>query len=157
MESTQLLIVGAGPYAPSTAALARERGIETVIVGRPTGFWREHMPAGMFLRSSAEWHLDASGVHSLEAYLPEEDIAADVEVRDSGSGGPLEVKLSDGARLHVDQIVLGTGYRADLPAVPYLAGVLGEIELEEGYPRLGDALDSSRPGLSFTGFAAARD
>ena len=40
MESTQLLIIGAGPYALSTAALARERGIETVIVGRPMGFWR---------------------------------------------------------------------------------------------------------------------
>ena len=24
------------------------------------GFWREHMPAGMFLRSGPDWHLDAS-------------------------------------------------------------------------------------------------
>ena len=69
MESTQLLIIGAGPYALSTAALARERGIETVVVGRPMGFWREHMPAGMILRSGADWHLDATGVHSFEAYL----------------------------------------------------------------------------------------
>jgi FAD-dependent urate hydroxylase len=353
MENSQLLVVGAGPYALATAALARERGIETAVVGRPMGFWREHMPAGMFLRSGAEWHLDADGVHSLEAYLREEEIAAAdvdpipiglflsyadwfrrqkrveveddlvveltkldgrfeatlssgrriaadavvcapgilhfrnrpgwaaavpperiahtcdlvdfrglagarvlivggrqsayewavliaeegaerieivhrhevprfervswsfvdayiehtvqipgwwrrlpererekvgrrfweagrltleywlvprltpsvhsrpnvdvVEVRSSGSDGPLEVKLSDGARLHVDQIVLGTGYRADLPAIPYLAGVLEGIEVEEGYPRLGEALESSLPGLYFTGFAAARD
>jgi FAD-dependent urate hydroxylase len=353
MESTQLLVVGAGPYALSTAALARERGIETVVVGRPMGFWREHMPPGMLLRSSAQWHLDAAGVHSLEAYLREEGIAAAdvdpipiglflsyvdwfrrekrleveddlvaeltkpdgrfeatlssgrriaadavvcapgirhfcnlpawataappgriahtcdlvdfrgldgarvlivggrqsayewaaliaeegaeridivhrhdvprfervswsfvdayiehtvqipgwwrrlpasereeigrrfwdagrltlehwltprltarvrsrprvdlVEVRDSGSEGPLEVTLSDGTSLHVDQIVLGTGYRADLPAIPYLAGVLEGIEVEEGYPRLGEALESSLPGLYFTGFAAARD
>jgi len=41
---TSLLIIGAGPYALSTAALAQERGIDTTIVGRPMGFWREHMP-----------------------------------------------------------------------------------------------------------------
>ena len=38
-------------------------------------FWREHMPAGMFLRSGSDWHLDAAGVHTLEAYLEERGIA----------------------------------------------------------------------------------
>ena len=41
------------------------------ILGRPMGFWRENMPQGMFLRSGADWHLDAAGVHTLEAYLEE--------------------------------------------------------------------------------------
>src|SRR5213083_2117131 len=63
MQRTSLLVIGAGPYGLSTAALARERGIDTVAVGRPMGFWKEHMPAGMFLRSGPDWHLDASGVH----------------------------------------------------------------------------------------------
>jgi FAD-dependent urate hydroxylase len=38
-------------------------------------FWREHMPAGMFLRSGPDWHLDAAGVHTLEAYLEEHGVA----------------------------------------------------------------------------------
>jgi cation diffusion facilitator CzcD-associated flavoprotein CzcO len=73
--TTSLLVIGAGPYALSTAALARERGIDTMVVGRPMGFWREHMPAGMFLRSGPDWHLDPSAVHTLEAYLEERAIA----------------------------------------------------------------------------------
>lgn len=71
MVDTQLLVIGAGPYALSTAALARERGIGTVVVGRPMGFWRDNMPAGMFLRSGPDWHLDGAGIHTLEAYLEE--------------------------------------------------------------------------------------
>ena len=35
MTTTSLLVIGAGPYALSTAALARQRGIDTVVVGRP--------------------------------------------------------------------------------------------------------------------------
>src|SRR5206468_2015226 len=69
MATTSLLVIGAGPYALSTAAHAAEHGIRTVVVGRPMGFWREHMPMGMFLRSGPDWHLDASAVHTFEAYL----------------------------------------------------------------------------------------
>jgi FAD-dependent urate hydroxylase len=78
--TTSLLVIGAGPYALSTAALAREHGIDTVTVGRPMGFWRRHMPAGMLLRSGPDWHLDAGAVHTLEAYLEERAIdPADVD------------------------------------------------------------------------------
>ena len=76
----ELLVIGAGPYALSTAALAREHGIDTTIVGAPMQFWREHMPDGMFLRSGSDWHLDAAGVHTLEAFLDERGIdRADVD------------------------------------------------------------------------------
>jgi FAD-dependent urate hydroxylase len=78
--TTSLLVIGAGPYALSCAALAREHGIDTVTVGRPMGFWRRHMPAGMLLRSGPDWHLDASGVHTLAAYLEERAVdPADVD------------------------------------------------------------------------------
>lgn len=77
MVDTELLVIGAGPYGLSTAALARERGITTVIVGRPMGFWRENMPEGMFLRSGPDWHLDAAGVATLEAYLDARQIRPD--------------------------------------------------------------------------------
>jgi FAD-dependent urate hydroxylase len=73
---TQLLVVGAGPYGLSTAALALEHDIDTVVLGRPMDFWKTNMPAGMFLRSGLDWHLDAAGIHTLAAYLEERAIAA---------------------------------------------------------------------------------
>jgi cation diffusion facilitator CzcD-associated flavoprotein CzcO len=71
MDTTSLLVVGAGPYGLAVAARARERGIDTVVVGHPLGFWTDHMPAGMFLRSGFDWHLDASGIHTFEAFVEE--------------------------------------------------------------------------------------
>ncbi len=71
LDTTSLLVVGAGPYGLAVAARARERGIDTVVVGQPLGFWTDHMPAGMFLRSGVDWHLDASGIHTFEAFVEE--------------------------------------------------------------------------------------
>ncbi len=68
-DRTDLLVVGAGPYAYSAAAFARDNGIETRIVGHPMAFWRRHMPADMFLRSGPDWHLDGSGEHTFEAFF----------------------------------------------------------------------------------------
>jgi len=66
-----LLVIGAGPYGVAVAAHAIERGVETVVVGRPMSFWTDHMPEGMFLRSGIDWHLDASGVDTFEAFIEE--------------------------------------------------------------------------------------
>lgn len=69
MRSTELLIVGAGPFGLALAAEAGHRGLPYVMVGRPMSFWREQMPAGMLLRSASDWHLDADGVATIEAFL----------------------------------------------------------------------------------------
>jgi cation diffusion facilitator CzcD-associated flavoprotein CzcO len=61
---TDLLVIGAGPYAYSAAAYARERGIDTHVVGVPMAFWRDQMPADMYLRSGPDWSLDAAGADS---------------------------------------------------------------------------------------------
>ena len=74
MKQTQLLVIGAGPYALSAAALAQQHGIDTVVLGGPMGFWRQNMPAGMFLRSGPDWHLDGAAVHTLQAFLEERGI-----------------------------------------------------------------------------------
>ncbi|HET7194201.1 MAG TPA: FAD-dependent oxidoreductase [Nocardioides sp.] len=68
-DHTDLLVIGAGPYAYSAAAYARDNGIATRIVGRPMAFWRDHMPADMFLRSGPDWHLDGSGADTFEAFF----------------------------------------------------------------------------------------
>ncbi|HET8960171.1 FAD-dependent oxidoreductase [Nocardioides sp.] len=68
-DHTDLLVIGAGPYAYSAAAYARDRGIGTRIVGRPMAFWRDQMPADMYLRSGPDWHLDARGEDTFAAFF----------------------------------------------------------------------------------------
>src|SRR6188472_230962 len=68
-ESTDLLVIGAGPYAYAAAAFARDHGIDTHVLGRPMAFWRDQMPTDMFLRSGPDWHLDGSGVDTFEAFF----------------------------------------------------------------------------------------
>jgi FAD-dependent urate hydroxylase len=137
MTTTSLLVIGAGPYALSTAAFAREHSIDTVVVGRPMGFWREHMPAGMFLRSGPDWHLDAAAVHTLEAYLEDRGIdpaavdplpiglfldyaewfrqAKGIEVREdlvaelAKPDGRFEAVLDSGERVVADAVVAAPG------------------------------------------------
>ena len=46
----EVAIIGAGPYALSTAAFLRAAGVDVRVFGRVMGFW-ETMPQGMFLRS----------------------------------------------------------------------------------------------------------
>ena len=135
--TTSLLVIGAGPYALSAAACARQHGIDTVVVGRPMGFWRDHMPAGMFLRSGPDWHLDAASVHTLEAYLEERAIdpaevdplpvglfldyaewfrqAKGIEVREdlvaelTKPDGQFEALLHSGERVVADAVVAAPG------------------------------------------------
>lgn len=66
---TDLLVIGAGPYAYSAAACARDHGIDVHVVGQPMAFWREQMPADMFLRSGPDWHLDPGGRYTFEAFF----------------------------------------------------------------------------------------
>jgi cation diffusion facilitator CzcD-associated flavoprotein CzcO len=79
-DRTPLLVIGAGPYGVAVAAYARARGIDTVIAGHPMALWRRHMPRGMFLRSSIDWHLDAAGEHTFEAFVADRRMApSDIE------------------------------------------------------------------------------
>jgi cation diffusion facilitator CzcD-associated flavoprotein CzcO len=43
-------------------------------------FWRKNMPAGMYLRSACDWHLDPLNVHTIDKFLEERrQTASDVE------------------------------------------------------------------------------
>jgi Pyridine nucleotide-disulphide oxidoreductase len=50
-DSIDVVIVGAGPYGLSIAAHLRGAGVRYRIFGKPMATWRDHMPAGMFLKS----------------------------------------------------------------------------------------------------------
>ncbi|MGE0668358.1 MAG: NAD(P)/FAD-dependent oxidoreductase [Sphingomonadales bacterium] len=78
--SVDLLVIGAGPFGLSLAAHARNRGLSVSVLGKPMAFWRENMPSGMTLRSASDWHLDADGILTIEAFLAERgQTPADVE------------------------------------------------------------------------------
>ena len=64
-----VLIIGAGPYGLAMAAQAHRAGLDYLVVGDTMSFWRDHMPAGMFLRSACDWHLDPANVSTIDAYL----------------------------------------------------------------------------------------
>ena len=68
---TDLLVIGAGPYAYAAAAYARDRGIDTHVVGVPMAFWRDRMPQDMYLRSGTDWYLDANREVTFEAFFEE--------------------------------------------------------------------------------------
>jgi cation diffusion facilitator CzcD-associated flavoprotein CzcO len=63
-----VLVIGAGPYGLAAARAARAKGLSTTVIGRPMGFWREHMPPGMLLRSGPDWHMDPLNELTFEAF-----------------------------------------------------------------------------------------
>jgi lysine/ornithine N-monooxygenase len=68
----------------------------------------------------------------------------------------IELQLSDGSSRTVDRVVLGTGYRVDLNAIPFLSAELRKsIQTSDGYPHLSHKMESSARGLYFVGAAAA--
>jgi NADPH-dependent 2,4-dienoyl-CoA reductase/sulfur reductase-like enzyme len=80
-----------------------------------------------------------------------------VHAQAAAAGGQLQVRLSNGEGLPVDHVIFACGYKADLPRVPYLAGVLDRIEVRDGFPVLDEAFGTSLPGLYLPGFTATRD
>ena len=51
------VVIGAGPYGLATASHLQARGVACRVVGTPMAGWTDHMPKGMYLKSTA---LDSS-------------------------------------------------------------------------------------------------
>jgi cation diffusion facilitator CzcD-associated flavoprotein CzcO len=137
---TPLLVIGAGPFGLATAAYARRCGIEPLVVGHAMAFWKAHMPAGMFLRSGVDWHLDAASDWTIERFLAERDISPDavkpfpmevyldyvdwfqqqagldplpaaVVQLDRGASGGYVAQLDDGGVVSAARVVVAIGFR----------------------------------------------
>ena len=69
-------IIGAGPYGLSIAAHFRREGIPFRIFGRPMDTWRNHMPAGMMLKSDgfASNIFDPENAYTLKQFCAERGI-----------------------------------------------------------------------------------
>lgn len=146
MRSVELLIVGAGPFGLAMAAQAQADGVDYRVVGKPMDFWRKNMPTGMFLRSDCDWHLDPTGVHTVEAFLATRgQTPADVEPlslefyldytrwfqtqkglviepllveRLDGSSDGFRAQMGNGETVHARNVVLALGFGnfAHIPA-----------------------------------------
>jgi thioredoxin reductase len=75
------------------------------------------------------------------------------------SQGSLVVRLTGGADLEVDHVLLATGYHVNVQQVPYLSKttVLPQLKMHGGFPVLDEDFQTSVPGLFLTGLAATRD
>ena len=69
-SSSEVVVIGAGPYGLSTAAHLLGRGVETLVFGESMSFWEQCMPEGLLLRSpwEASQFSDPEGKLTLEAY-----------------------------------------------------------------------------------------
>jgi thioredoxin reductase len=86
--TTEVAIVGAGPYGLSIAAHLRAAGVPLRIFGTPMLSWRRHMPAGMCLKSDgfASNLYDPQGDFTLRAF----SAARGLRYEDMGCPIPVE-------------------------------------------------------------------
>ena len=75
--STDVAIIGAGPYGLSIATHLRMRGLDHRIVGSPMHFWLKQMPKGMLLKSEgfASTLYDPEERFTLRQFCEEQGIA----------------------------------------------------------------------------------
>ena len=75
-NSSDVAIIGAGPYGLSIAAHLRARDIEHRIIGDPMQFWLGHMPKRMLLKSDgfASALYDPKGDFTLRHYCEKRNI-----------------------------------------------------------------------------------
>lgn len=73
--------------------------------------------------------------------------------------GALQVELSNGETVVVDQIILATGYKVNIAQLPILASgnILAALETRNGFPELDDHFETSVPGLFITSMPASQD
>ena len=133
----EVAIVGAGPYGLGAAAHLKSAHVDVRIFGDPMSFWRDHMPAGMMLRSGwGETHLaDPHRRFTLDAYvqhrgikrpdlLPLDEFVAytdwfrshavpDIDSRKvtriDRDNGSFRLDFDDGTHLRARRVVVATG------------------------------------------------
>jgi lysine/ornithine N-monooxygenase len=80
--SSEVIIIGAGPYGLSTAAHLGDAGVPFRIFGEPMEFWQHQMPRGMLLRSAygASHIADPRHAYSLDAFQTQTGVRIEHQV-----------------------------------------------------------------------------
>jgi hypothetical protein len=87
LGSTDVAIVGAGPYGLSIGAHLREAGVDFRLFGEPMHSWRVHMPGGMHLKSEGF----ASNIYDPRGSFTLEKFCADKGIPYAHSGLPISL------------------------------------------------------------------
>lgn len=95
--------------------------------------------------------------HFVRTRLDRVRLTTGVEVREARAvADEVELVLSDASRRRSDHVILATGYRVDVRRYPFLGESLRRsLHIVDGFPALAPGLESSVPGLHFTGAPAA--
>lgn len=139
-NSTDVLIIGAGPFGICLAAYAQNLGLNYLMVGKPMEFWKANMPAGMYLRSACDWHLDVLGQYTIEGYLEQQglrpkdveplsldfylsyvewfleqnqlnNLPAYIQQLEQLADGSFQAVLEDGTKLAAKRVVIAIGFK----------------------------------------------
>jgi hypothetical protein len=138
-------------YAPTDVGPA---GISQ-IVARPDLVRRFPRPVQDWLRKRS---IRPAGARWLVARLQDVPMSLGHSVVSATPvAGQIRVRLNDGSQRNADHVLLGTGYRVDASKYEFFSPELANaIDCFRGYPRLGEGLESSVPGLHFLGAPAIR-
>lgn len=153
-----------GPHRPGTPSFREKwRVPPTDVGGRATG-WIAAAPE-TYRRLPARAQLEVrrrclfpAGSHNLRARLEHVPFHLGRAIRSAEAvDGEIAVTLQDGSTLRTDHVMVGSGYDPDIARYDLLdKELLGEVELLDGFPKLGKGFESSVPGLHFLGAPAVR-
>ncbi|WP_175917473.1 NAD(P)/FAD-dependent oxidoreductase [Burkholderia pyrrocinia] len=124
MHNHHEVIVVGGSFAGLSAAMQLARARRRVLVidaGRPRNRFAEHAHGFFGQDGKPPARIVAEAVTQLDAYPTVQRIDSEVRTAERDADGRFNVTLSDGRRASADRLILATGIRDELPALPGLA------------------------------------
>ncbi|WP_175943611.1 NAD(P)/FAD-dependent oxidoreductase [Burkholderia pyrrocinia] len=124
MHNHHEVIVVGGSFAGLSAAMQLARARRRVLVidaGRPRNRFAEHAHGFFGQDGKSPARIVSEAVAQLDAYPTVQRIDGEVRTAERDADGRFHVTLSDGRRASGDRLILATGIRDELPALPGLA------------------------------------
>ncbi|AYQ42596.1 thioredoxin reductase [Burkholderia aenigmatica] len=124
MHDPHEVIVIGGSFAGLSAAMQLARARRRVLVidaGRPRNRFAAHAHGFFGQDGKPPAQIVDEAAAQLAAYPTVQRIAGDVRTAERDAHGRFHVTLADGSRASADRLILATGIRDELPALPGLA------------------------------------